>query len=454
MDDSDTIEHLIGHALYTSEHVGWVITDRNYNIVTLSAYAEKLFGYRKEELAGKPVRILHYSDQSYDAFFGKILEQLLRGEKIQDEYPMRNRQGEKLCLSLSGQVIDEAGHKLWTGVDITAQKKTEEELARLKERLEYAIEGSQDVVWDWDIQHRKFDISRRWREVSGYSGAKMPHRIAGLQRLVHPADRKQVLRRVRDCLQGRSRYLDVTYRLLHRDGRIVWISSRAVTLYDDQGRAIRMVGTHRDITHSKELEFRLIQQAQTIEKQRDKLWFRAHHDALTQLPNRIYFRKLLDVAINEAQPQQERLAVLFIDLDNFKTINDTCGHEMGDEVLRYVADLLRQGVRSGDVVARLGGDEFILIIRNIAEKEAIKKLVKKLQDLFREPYRSGRCSLDLSVSIGIALYPQDGVQPDRLSRHADRAMYRVKQSGRGSWQFYDEMETEGDEKSSRPVETG
>jgi len=454
MDDSDTIEQLIGHALYTSEHVGWVITDRNYNIVTLSAYAEKLFGYRKEELAGKPVRILHYSDQSYDAFFGKVLEQLLRGEKIQDEYPMRNRQGDKIYLSFSGQVIDEAGHKLWTGVDITVQKKTEEELARLKERLEYAIEGSQDVVWDWDIRHRRFEISKRWREVSGYPETKMPRRVAALQRLVHPDDRREVLRSLFACLHGRSRYLDITYRLLHRDGRIVWISSRAVTLYGDEGEAIRMVGTHRDITHSKELEARLIQQAQTIEEQRDKLWFRAHHDALTQLPNRIYFRKLLEAAINEAHFRQEQMAVLFVDIDNFKTINDTCGHETGDEVLRYVADLLRHGVRSGDVVARLGGDEFTLIIRNIAEKKAIRKLADKLLVLFQEPYRSGHCLLDLSVSIGIALYPQDGLQPDRLLRHADRAMYRVKQTGRGSWQFYDEMGTEAVKERSRLLEAG
>jgi len=442
MEDSDTIEHLIGHALYTSEHIGWVITDRDKAIVTLSAYAEKLFGYPKEELIGKPVRILHYSEESYEAFFAKVREQILLGEKVQMEYPMRNRQGEKLCLSLSGQVIDEAGHKLWTGVDITAQKRTEEELARLKERLEYAIEGSQDVVWDWDIRHQKFEISKRWREISGYSETKIPDRIAGLKRLVYPDDRKKVLCSVRDCLHGRSRYLDVTYRLLHRDGGIVWISSRAVTLYDDAGRAIRMVGTHRDITHSKELESRLMQQAQTIEEQRDKLWFRAHHDALTQLPNRIYFRKLLEAAIHEAQLRQEQLAVLFVDIDNFKTINDTCGHEMGDEVLRHVADRLRHGVRSGDVVARLGGDEFTLIIRNIAEKEAVDKLAEKLLALFREPYRSGACSLSLTVSIGIALYPQDGLQSDRLLRHADRAMYRVKQTGRGSWQFYDEMGTE------------
>jgi len=454
MNDNDTIEHLIGRALYTSEHIGWVITDRNNDIVTLNTYAEKLFQCNRKDVVGKTIRILHYSDESYEVFFQKVQEMILRGEKVQMEYPMRNRHGEKLCLSLSGQMLDDQGHKLWTGIDITKQKKVEQELSRMKERLEYAIEGSKDIVWDWDIRHRKFDISKRWRELTGYSVTEMPRKISGLQRLVYPADRKKVFQSIRACLNGRSHYLDVTYRLERRDGEIVWISSRAVTLYDDAGTAIRMVGTHRDITHSKKLEFRLLQQAQTIEEQRDKLWYRAHHDVLTELPNRIYFRKLLEAAIEEAQIQQERLAVLFVDLDNFKTINDTCGHETGDSVLRYTADLLRNGVRSGDVVARLGGDEFVLIIRNVPDKRTIKNLAQKLLNLFRKPYRTRRCSLELSVSIGIALYPEDGLQSDRLLRRADRAMYRVKQTGRGNWQCYGEMEIAENKKNSQPDRAG
>ena len=450
----ETIECLIGRALYTSEHIGWVITDENNAIVTFNAYTEKLFGYSRDELTGKPIRMLHLSDERYEAFAEEVQEMILAGEKVQLEYPMRNKKGEKLCLSFSGQLLGDEGHKIWTGVDITEQKKIEHELSRLKERLEYAIEGSKDIVWDWDIRHRKFEISSRWREISGYPETTIPSKLSDLQRLVHPADRREVLQSVRACLRGETQYLDVTYRLLHRDGQIVWISSRAVTLYDPKGKAIRMVGTHRDITHSKELESRLLQQAQTIEEQRDKLWYRAHHDALTQLPNRIYFRKLLEAAIREAQGRQERLALLFVDLDNFKTINDTCGHETGDGVLRHVADLLKHGIRSDDVVARLGGDEFTLIIRNIPDKKVIRNLGEKLLRLFQKPYESEQCMLNLSVSIGIALYPENGLKPDRLLRRADRAMYRVKQTGRGNWQCYDDMETKQDRRIARPVEAG
>ncbi len=454
MGKNDSIEKLIGHALYTSEHIGWVITDKDNDIVILSAYAEQIFGYHREEVIGKPVRILHCSSERYEKFLEQAQEQILRGEKVLMSYTLCNKKGEKLCFSLSGQVIDDQGHKLWTGIDITEQKKIERELTRLKERLEYAIEGSKDIVWDWDIRHRQFDISRRWKDLTGYSVREIPSRLSLLQRLLHPEDRKKVFRHVRACLYGRSRYLDVTYRLLGRHGRIIWISSRAVTLYDERGKAIRMVGTHRDITHSKELEARLLQQAQTIEEQRDKLWYRAHHDVLTELPNRIYFRKLFEKAIAEAEQRGERFALFFVDLDNFKAINDTCGHETGDHVLRYTARILKNGTGSEDVIARLGGDEFILIVRNILHNRSVERFAEELLDLFGEPYRSNRCDLVLSVSIGIALYPEDGRNPDRLLRRADRAMYRVKQNGRGSWQFYGEIDTEGERKNLRPIGAG
>jgi diguanylate cyclase (GGDEF)-like protein/PAS domain S-box-containing protein len=422
--------------LNKSEHIALILTDINGVMIMANDYALRLMGYRREEMLGKSSRLIHGSDDAYDAFVLKTRESLESGDLKNFEYPFRHKDGHVVWLSASGRAIDKEGHKLWTAVDISGRKQIEQELFELKERLEYAIEGNQDVVWDWDILNNKLDISERWKDLIGYDRKDIPYEVKVWRKHLHPEDRRTALEKIQTCLDGKNKYLDFTYRLRHKDGHTVWILMRAITLYDDEHKAIRMVGTHRDITHSKELELQLLDQAKTIEHQRDELWYRAHHDVLTELPNRIYFQQLLEETIEKAIRDASQQALLFVDLDHFKVINDTHGHDVGDEVLRYVADLLRRGVRTDDIVGRLGGDEFTLIIQSVPDDEAVRQVVENLIGLFARPFEFEGGSLRLSASIGIAVYPHDGVRAETLLRHADRAMYRVKQSGRGRYLFY------------------
>jgi diguanylate cyclase (GGDEF)-like protein/PAS domain S-box-containing protein len=179
------------------------------------------------------------------------------------------------------------------------------------------------------------------------------------------------------------------------------------------------------------LEFVASQVAAACERSRHRqlLEYLAGHDPLTGLANRHRLRSQLDHVLNEARAAGTAVALLYLDLDGFKAANDTCGHEGGDVVLREVARRLRDTLRQGDAVARLGGDEFVILLPGCGADSAARGIADKVRETLREPFRIGEHALQLSVSIGIAAYPGDGVTPDALLRQADRAMYAAKRAG-------------------------
>ncbi len=178
-----------------------------------------------------------------------------------------------------------------------------------------------------------------------------------------------------------------------------------------------------------------------LNEQKDALAHKAYHDALTGLPNRALFLDRLEHAVSKARRSKESIALFFIDLDHFKEINDTLGHEMGDEVLKFFSDRLKKSVRTEDTVARLGGDEFMVIMENLHNPEAISIVASKIVSIVREPILLGEESLNIGTSIGISVYPQNGDTADLLIKNADTAMYKAKSAGRDNYQFYsDEMQ--------------
>jgi diguanylate cyclase (GGDEF)-like protein/PAS domain S-box-containing protein len=192
----------------------------------------------------------------------------------------------------------------------------------------------------------------------------------------------------------------------------------------------------RDISEKKRVEAALIEQ-------KNILHYQAHHDALTDLPNRILFNDRLEHGINRAKHNSSMLALLFIDLDHFKKINDTLGHHIGDEVLITVADRLKKKIRKEDTLARLGGDEFTVIIEDVEHTQDIQKLAQQIQTVLIEPITIDVHTLYISGSIGISIYPQDDTDPQNLIKYADAAMYRAKEEGRNTYQFYSrEMTTQ------------
>lgn len=181
------------------------------------------------------------------------------------------------------------------------------------------------------------------------------------------------------------------------------------------------------------LENEQIKVAETISR------YRALHDSLTGLPNRILFGDRLEAAINSARRNKQRLAVMFIDLDGFKAINDNFGHALGDLLLKAAADRLKYNIRESDTLARLGGDEFMLILSQVKGQEDIKNIAQKLLDSFKQAFElNGHC-ISLSISIGISVFPINSQETDTLTKQADTAMYQVKLAGKNAFKFYEDL---------------
>lgn len=206
-----------------------------------------------------------------------------------------------------------------------------------------------------------------------------------------------------------------------------WLTISAVK--DKRGETTHYVGVFTDITQIKEAQ--------------DQINFLAHHDALTQLPNRALFRERFDHALMHARRENNSIALLFLDLDRFKTVNDTLGHPTGDQVLLEVSRRMSNIIRSSDTIARLGGDEFVLLLEEQTSAQHAAVVARKLMNLFSSPMNVGEHELVVTASIGITLYPNDGDDPDLLIRHADRAMYEAKQQGRNTYRFFTQALTEG-----------
>jgi diguanylate cyclase (GGDEF)-like protein len=209
------------------------------------------------------------------------------------------------------------------------------------------------------------------------------------------------------------------------------------TLAAERRAAEKLLETHQKLDQANLfLEEKVEQRTSELAEANRRLNQLVHHDPLTGLPNRTLFFRNLDHSIIQAQHHQCNLAVLFLDLDNFKTINDTFGHVQGDRFLEQVAKRLRSNVRESDTVARLSGDEFAIIIEELASEEDAGFVAQKLIEVLSESFEIGQSSVGLSASIGISIFPRDGADSDALIRHADAAMYQIKHTTKGNFTFY------------------
>jgi diguanylate cyclase (GGDEF)-like protein/PAS domain S-box-containing protein len=254
--------------------------------------------------------------------------------------------------------------------------------------------------------------------ITGYSRDEL--RELNMWGLVHPDFRESVRERVLERQRGEpipSRY---EFKVERKDGEERWLDSSTSSV--EFGGRPAALGIAFDVTERKRAE----EQIKSL----------AYHDVLTGLPNRLLFNDRLNVAVAQAHRQQQRLGVLFLDLDRFKVINDSLGHSLGDRLLQAVAERLEAGVREGDTVARLGGDEFILLLPGIARTEDIAKVAEKILESLRLPFRLEGRDLFVTASIGLSLYPEDGLDGEALVKNADIAMYRAKEQGRDNYQLY------------------
>ncbi|MEA2073239.1 MAG: EAL domain-containing protein [Campylobacterota bacterium] len=220
-------------------------------------------------------------------------------------------------------------------------------------------------------------------------------------------------------------------------GNIISLLTSKIPLKSTNGKLIGILGTYIDITKQHMME-------EQLREQKDALDHQAHHDALTELPNRVLFHDRLEHAIEEAKRNTTKVALLFIDLDHFKEINDSLGHDIGDNVLKKVTSRLQETIRDKDMIARLGGDEFTVILENINQVQDASLIGEKLLKILAKPIecKITNTFLNVSSSIGISIYPDDGQTPQDLLKYADSAMYKAKDEGRDNYQYYNSEMTE------------
>ncbi len=341
--------------------------------------------------------------------------------------------------------------------NVTERKHIETALAESESRWNFALEGAGQGVWDHDLKHGKAFYSRMWRQMRGFGLDETidSSRDAWLAR-VHPDDCERIIKQTDQQNSGELPQNSFEYREQHRDGHYIWILSRGKPVgWNSDGSVARIIGTDTDITSLKEAEARASEEKEQTYRKHVAALEKAHkaaeeaqrlaqslarHDALTGLPNRRVFAEVLETARLQAARGGPQFAVLSLDLDRFKPVNDIYGHQAGDDVLREVATRIGAVARVGDTVARLGGDEFALIMHSANSDEepaaAAATLADRIIDAVGRPISIGDRCVDVGASIGIAICPMDGTDPETLLRAADMAMYRAKEEGRGTHRFF------------------
>lgn len=300
---------------------------------------------------------------------------------------------------------------------IAQHQKIEETLRKNEEeQFKLMVRTSLDGFMITDIHGRFLEVNDAYCKLLGYSREELLQmHISDVEADETPQETEKHIKKI--CQDGRDFFQT---RQRHKDGHLVdfEVSANYSDLYG--GRFYNFL---RDISERKENEKRI--------------YDLAHFDALTSLPNRTLFRDRVHQALNTAKREKSRLALMFLDLDKFKPINDTYGHDVGDQVLKTVAGRLRECVRESDTISRIGGDEFVILLPNIDEASDAMLVANKILHALALPFELDGLRLQLSTSIGIAIYPDHGSNEIILSKHADTAMYCSKDAGRNCVRLYE-----------------
>jgi diguanylate cyclase (GGDEF)-like protein/PAS domain S-box-containing protein len=427
---------------------------------------------------------------------------------------------------------------------ISRIKSSKAVMRESQERMEHALEGTNNGLWDWDIQHSDLYLSPRFEVTLGYAAGEINTRVNSLKALIHPDDIGMVRQKLAEHLRGKSSIFESEHRTRTKDGSWIWTQvCGKVVERDDNQKALRMVGTQTDITERKMVEEQLQQGAMVFETVSEavaicnrenriiavnqaftditgygdevigkdpkilssgkhdqafhaamwselmetgvwqgEIWnrrkngeiypewlsiatiknntgeidqfisvfsditqrkeneelirFQANYDALTELPNRHLLMERLSFELQRAKRENTMVALMFIDLDRFKPVNDTYGHMVGDQLLWEVSKRLTNHVRETDMVARLGGDEFTVVLPDIDNLNEVEHMARRILHEIAQPFHLGGHELFISTSVGITIYPNDAADLPTLMTNADNAMYRAKDNGRNTFCFF------------------
>ncbi|MCC0806208.1 EAL domain-containing protein [Methylobacterium sp. W2] len=425
------------HALRESEAAYRLLAENTTDIIiwsdldTIRRYvspaATAVLGYRPEDIIGtRPLDFTHPDDVSD---YGQVLSDLVEGriEGAITTQRHRRQDGSWVWIEACLRITRLPGNSDPVGYvsslrDVTDRKAAETALRMSEERLAFALDSGSDGLWDRDIPTDDVWFSDRWQTMLGYEPGEIEGHVRAWEQLTHPDDAATARRLLSDHIDGRTPVFECELRMRTKAGAYGWVLSRGkVVTRDAEGLPLRIVGTHIDIGRRKHAE----QQLEHL----------ALHDALTGLPNRVLFRDRLGREMDNVERRGHIFAVLACNLDRFKAVNDSLGHQAGDSLLRKVAERLTATIHEGDTVARLGGDEFAIVLRGLDQPQNASATAQEVIEALKLPFDLDGRSVSVGVSIGIAVGPQDGSDPDQLLKNADIALGRTKAAGRGTFRF-------------------
>ena len=418
-------EELASIIEYSSNEI-YIIEKDTYRYLYVNRSALEKLGYSREEMYSMNVldinkdltldEVRHMESKVIEN--GSIFNRTIHTKKDGTTYPVQSYIQYRTYQNKEVAIIFD--------IDIS-----ELVIAEQKQKKQAQIlEQIHDSVVSTDLD----DVITHWNHgatiIHGYTADEMVGQ--SIHKLYLPED-KEKLQWMKQQTLIHGAFQD-EIRKVTKSGDIIYTHVSLSVLKDEKEQIIGLTRYSQDITQKKKIE-------EQLKKQTKLLNFQAYHDALTKLPNRVLFEDRLQQAITNAEKHHEKLGLLFIDLDNFKQINDTLGHQYGDEVLKIVAKRLLSCIRKEDTLARLGGDEFTILILDLKTSESVAKVAQKIIESLKPPIAFSKHELHISASIGISLYPKDSKSKHDLLKYADTAMYKAKDEGRNNYQFYSEEMT-------------
>ena len=296
-------------------------------------------------------------------------------------------------------------------------RQNKEYLSQNQERYSLAMQASNDGLWDWDLKTNKILYSDRWKEMLGFNDDEISDTADEWLSRVHPEDHDRVRASIDAYLEGTTSNFEIEYRIRHFSDNYLWMMAKGLAIRTSDGRATRFAGSQTDVSERKSNEEQMIHDAL--------------HDTLTSIPNRtLLLDRIRQSLVRRKRYPKTSFAIIFIDLDRFRLVNESLGHIHGDELLQLISARLKETIPISDTVARLGGDEFSILLQDINSVRDVEVIAKDIQNLFSKPFFLGDREVFASASMGIAHSDNDYKTPEEILRDAELAMYRAKREGK------------------------
>lgn len=456
------LQREVSQAIIENAKTMVIIFSLDGKVLMFNKFAQEMTGYGRKDVTGRSIADIPFLGM--DTELGRMIREAVSEKTIvqNKEICFTAKNGRKVFSLWNVDMINDTEnvpvYVAAMGIDITDRKNTESRLAdsyqeleslyrelvtkeielrlqfddlnardndlrRSEERYRLAVEGVNDGVWDWDGRDGRLFMSKKGRDILGIDTDEEFLTIEKWFEVILREDLdKFVVSLNKYISEPQKKHFQIEYRVKDDDDEIRWVRTRGMAIWDDDGNPVRVAGSITDITEQKLAD--------------EKIHRLAFFDSLTGLPNRALLMDRFSIAEANARRKNKSIAVYFLDLDNFKTINDTMGHTYGDKLLLKVGEQLRLKLRKSDTIARLGGDEFIMLQTNINSMDDVYKLAARMLNVFKKPWKLDDREFYVTASIGISIYPNDGTDLRELMKNADAAMYRAKEKGKNNFQIF------------------